>query len=329
MAADVRGEIAATTDARRCPVADARTGSANSSSATRTGRARWSRRWRASRAGIGRAPVSVMHVCGSHEQAIAKFGLRAAFPATSTSSWGPAARCASPTRLRSTKASSLARQGVHIATYGDMVRVPGTVMSLADAQAEGAKVHVIYSADQAVDLARSLGRAGRVLRHRFRNHGGGHGRHRPEGHPGQPVDPLGAQVHPAGHGNRGRDARDEGRGVPRRRARRHDHRAGASSRRSSNATGCRWSSRDSNPSTSWPALVQAARTDPRRHAGGRQHVPALRDARRQPARAGAALEGLPAGGRALARHRPRAQRQPRACATSGRTSTRAGGSRST
>jgi len=29
---------------------------------------------------IGRAPVSVMHVCGSHEQAIARFGLRAIFP---------------------------------------------------------------------------------------------------------------------------------------------------------------------------------------------------------------------------------------------------------
>ena len=29
---------------------------------------------------LGRAPVSIMHVCGSHEQAIAKFGLRAAFP---------------------------------------------------------------------------------------------------------------------------------------------------------------------------------------------------------------------------------------------------------
>ncbi len=29
---------------------------------------------------IGRSPVSVMHVCGSHEQAIAKFGLRATFP---------------------------------------------------------------------------------------------------------------------------------------------------------------------------------------------------------------------------------------------------------
>jgi hydrogenase expression/formation protein HypD len=29
---------------------------------------------------LGRAPVSVMHVCGSHEQAIARFGLRASFP---------------------------------------------------------------------------------------------------------------------------------------------------------------------------------------------------------------------------------------------------------
>jgi hydrogenase expression/formation protein HypD len=29
---------------------------------------------------MGRSPVSVMHVCGSHEQAIAKWGLRASFP---------------------------------------------------------------------------------------------------------------------------------------------------------------------------------------------------------------------------------------------------------
>ena len=29
---------------------------------------------------IGRSPVSIMHVCGSHEQAIAKFGLRATLP---------------------------------------------------------------------------------------------------------------------------------------------------------------------------------------------------------------------------------------------------------
>jgi hydrogenase expression/formation protein HypD len=43
---------------------------------------------------------------------------------------------------------------VRIATYGDMLRVPGTVQSLADAQAEGARVEVVYSAAHAVELAR-------------------------------------------------------------------------------------------------------------------------------------------------------------------------------
>ena len=31
-------------------------------------------------AAIGRSKISVMHVCGSHEQAIARFGLRAVLP---------------------------------------------------------------------------------------------------------------------------------------------------------------------------------------------------------------------------------------------------------
>ena len=38
------------------------------------------------------------------------------------------------------EAVALARQGVRIATYGDMLRVPGTSQSLADARAAGATV---------------------------------------------------------------------------------------------------------------------------------------------------------------------------------------------
>jgi hydrogenase expression/formation protein HypD len=49
---------------------------------------------------------------------------------------------------------ALAQQGVRLATYGDMLRVPGTVKSLAQAQAEGARVDVVYSVSQAVELAR-------------------------------------------------------------------------------------------------------------------------------------------------------------------------------
>lgn len=105
---------------------------------------------------IGRSPVSVMHVCGSHEQAIAKFGLRSAFPRDLNVIMGPGCPVCITDTPEVDEGVVLARQGVHIATYGDMVRVPGTVMSLADAQTEGAKVHVVYSTDQVVDLARAI-----------------------------------------------------------------------------------------------------------------------------------------------------------------------------
>ncbi|HVD93479.1 MAG TPA: hydrogenase formation protein HypD [Vicinamibacterales bacterium] len=103
---------------------------------------------------IGRAPVSVMHVCGSHEQAIARFGLRSAFPEDLHVVMGPGCPVCITDQPEVDEAVALARQGVRIATYGDMVRVPGTALSLADAQGEGARVEVVYSIDQAVALAR-------------------------------------------------------------------------------------------------------------------------------------------------------------------------------
>ena len=103
---------------------------------------------------IGRAPVSVMHVCGSHEQAIARFGLRTHFPRDLHVIMGPGCPVCITDQPEVDEAVALARQGVRIATYGDMVRVPGTALSLADAQGEGARVEVVYSIDQAVALAR-------------------------------------------------------------------------------------------------------------------------------------------------------------------------------
>ncbi len=105
---------------------------------------------------IGRAPVSVMHVCGSHEQAIAKFGLRAALPRALNVIMGPGCPVCITDVPEVDEGVALARQGVRIATYGDMVKVPGTVLSLADVQAEGGKVDVVYSVAQAVELARTI-----------------------------------------------------------------------------------------------------------------------------------------------------------------------------
>ncbi|MBI4503341.1 MAG: hydrogenase formation protein HypD [Gemmatimonadetes bacterium] len=103
---------------------------------------------------VGRAPVSVMHVCGSHEQSIAKFGLRAILPAGLNVIMGPGCPVCVTDTPEVDEAVVLAGDGVRIATYGDMVRVPGTMKSLGDMQAEGARIDVIYSAAQVVELAR-------------------------------------------------------------------------------------------------------------------------------------------------------------------------------
>ncbi len=107
---------------------------------------------------IGRSPVSVMHVCGSHEQAIAKFGLRATFPEDLNVIMGPGCPVCITDMPEVDEGVALARQGHVVASYGDMLRVRGTSLSLNDVQAEGASVEVVYSATQAVELARSTDR---------------------------------------------------------------------------------------------------------------------------------------------------------------------------
>jgi len=103
---------------------------------------------------IGRE-VSVMHVCGRHEQGIARFGLRAVLPPQLRLIMGPGCPVCVTDGAEVDEAVALARQGVRVCTYGDMLRLPGTAQSLADAHAEGARVDVVYSVDQAVELARA------------------------------------------------------------------------------------------------------------------------------------------------------------------------------
>jgi hydrogenase expression/formation protein HypD len=95
-----------------------------------------------------------MHVCGSHEQAIAKFGLRSVLPKPLNVIMGPGCPVCVTDVPEVDEAVVLAQDGKIIATYGDMVKVPGTSKSLGDAQTEGARIEVVYSAAQAVELAR-------------------------------------------------------------------------------------------------------------------------------------------------------------------------------
>lgn len=98
--------------------------------------------------------VSIMHVCGSHEQSIARFGLRSLLPENLNVIMGPGCPVCVTDMPEVDEAVVSARQGPILATFGDMFRVPGSVKSLAEVKAEGADVRVVYSPWEALQLAR-------------------------------------------------------------------------------------------------------------------------------------------------------------------------------
>lgn len=101
-----------------------------------------------------RPAVQVMEVCGTHTMAVARSGLRTLLPESLKLISGPGCPVCVTEQSYVDQSLLLARRPeVIIATYGDMVRIPGSDGSLADARAAGASIEVIYSADQAVELA--------------------------------------------------------------------------------------------------------------------------------------------------------------------------------
>lgn len=98
-------------------------------------------------------PVHVMHVCGTHEQTIAEYGLRSVLPDNLTITMGPGCPVCVTDSQEIDEAVALAKAGHTVATYGDMVDVPGTNQSLSDVQANGGTVEVVYSPAGAVELA--------------------------------------------------------------------------------------------------------------------------------------------------------------------------------
>jgi hydrogenase expression/formation protein HypD len=104
--------------------------------------------------GIGR-PVRLMEVCGTHTMVAFRSGLRSLLPKSVSLISGPGCPvCVTPNGYVDA-AIDLSRQaGVTIATFGDLVRVPGSHSSLERERANGATVEVVYSPLDAVALAR-------------------------------------------------------------------------------------------------------------------------------------------------------------------------------
>ncbi len=102
----------------------------------------------------GRRRVQIMEICGTHTMAIARSGLRSLLPEGLKLISGPGCPVCVTDQAYMDQAVELARRGVVVATYGDMIRVPGRLGSLAEARSAGGSVEVVASAEQALALAR-------------------------------------------------------------------------------------------------------------------------------------------------------------------------------
>jgi hydrogenase expression/formation protein HypD len=98
--------------------------------------------------------VRVMEVCGGHTHAIYRHGLEELLPPELELVHGPGCPvCVIPMGRIDDAIAIAETDGVTLATFGDMLRVPGACGSLLEAKARGADVRMVYSPLDALALA--------------------------------------------------------------------------------------------------------------------------------------------------------------------------------
>lgn len=98
--------------------------------------------------------LRIMEVCGTHTHEIFRLGIRKILPDSIELISGPGCPvCVTPVDFIDEAIYLALERGVTVCTFGDLIRVPGTKMSLAGARAEGADVKIVYTPLDAVTIA--------------------------------------------------------------------------------------------------------------------------------------------------------------------------------
>ncbi len=105
-------------------------------------------------AAVSTKPVSFMEVCGTHTVAISRNGLRYAVPSNIRLLSGPGCPvCVTANSDIDRMIAITGEPGVIMATFGDMMKVPGSYSSLSEEKARGRDIRVVYSTLNALDIA--------------------------------------------------------------------------------------------------------------------------------------------------------------------------------
>ncbi len=103
--------------------------------------------------------IRLMHVCGTHQDTLIRYGLDSLFQECGISiRQGPGCPVCVTTIREYEEAVALARAGVVVATFGDASRVSGRRGSLLALRAEGCDVRVVYGIGDAVKVAEETGK---------------------------------------------------------------------------------------------------------------------------------------------------------------------------
>lgn len=96
-------------------------------------------------------PYTFMHICGTHEAAISRAGLRSVLPENLKIVMGPGCPVCITPQGEIDAALELVEKGCIVATYGDLLRVPGSRGSLESC---GGDVRVVQGIHKAVEIAK-------------------------------------------------------------------------------------------------------------------------------------------------------------------------------
>ena len=100
-------------------------------------------------------PWTIMEICGGQTHSIIRNGIDQLLPGEIRLIHGPGCPvCVTPLETLDRALSIASRQDVILASFGDMLRVPGSTMDLLTARSEGADIRIVFSPLEAVKIAR-------------------------------------------------------------------------------------------------------------------------------------------------------------------------------
>ncbi len=98
--------------------------------------------------------INIMEVCGTHTMSIFKYGINDVLPSNINLIAGPGCPvCVTPESYIDAALKLSYIENVIIATFGDMMKVPGNISSLIKRKSEGSDIRIVYSPMDALVLA--------------------------------------------------------------------------------------------------------------------------------------------------------------------------------